>query len=79
MKQDEQWLIAVTAGHWQMHGIREAKLAGLKVIAIDADPAAEGFSISDLSILGSLDDFDIIIKKLKKLSLNFCGAVSFCS
>jgi len=79
MKQEEQWLIAVTAGHWQMHGIREAKLAGLKVIAIDADPAAEGFSISDLSILGSLDDFDIIIKKLKKLSLNFCGTVSFCS
>ena len=47
MNHNEIWLVAVTAGRWQQNGIREAQAAGLKVLAIDADPNAEGFADAD--------------------------------
>ena len=79
MKEDDIWLIAVTAGKWQKHGISEAMGLGIKVLAIDADPKAEGFSIADKSLCISLDNEDSVIKELKELNLNYKGVVSFCS
>jgi biotin carboxylase len=79
MDNTEIWLIAVTAGKWQKHGIKEAMDSGIKVLAIDADPHAEGLSSADKSLYLSLDDIDLVIDELKKLKLNFQGTVSFCS
>ena len=75
----EVWLVAITAGRWQKHGITEARKAGLKVVAVDADPNAEGFQEADKCICINTDDFDGVIKAIKALNLNIQGAVSFCS
>jgi biotin carboxylase len=80
MNLNEQWLIAVTAGRWQRHGIQEARSAGLKVLAIDGDPSAEGFLDAD-KILENVDfdDHKKVIEAIKSLDINIRGAVSFCS
>lgn len=79
MNKDDIWLIAVTAGKWQKHGISEAMGSGIKVLALDADPKAEGFSIADKSLCLSLENEDAVIKELKEMNLNYMGVVSFCS
>ena len=79
MTQDDEWLVAVTAGRWQRHGIQEAKLAGLKILAIDADANAEGFADADHAMHIDFDDHDSIIKSIRDLGFNIKGAVSFCS
>ena len=79
MKRDEKWLISVTTGRWQRHGIREARAIGLKVLGIDTDPDAEGFADVDHKLNISFDDHNKIIRALRELDLNICGAVSFCS
>ncbi|RPG56603.1 MAG: ATP-grasp domain-containing protein [Flavobacteriales bacterium TMED96] len=75
----DKWLISVTAGLIQRHGIRKAKKLGYKVLAIDQDPRAIGFKFSDIKIVSRLDEFNEIIKKIRNLNLNIVGAVSFCS
>ena len=75
----DKWLISVTAGLIQRHGIRKAKKLGYKVLAIDQDPRAIGFKFSDIKIVSRLDDFNEIIKKIRNFNLNIVGAVSFCS
>jgi len=79
MNQDEIWLVAVTAGRWQRHGIREARAAGLKVLAIDADAHAEGFADADQVLHMELGDYEAIIRTLRSLDKNIQGAVSFVS
>ncbi len=73
------WLVAVTAGRWQRHGIVEARKAGLKVVAVDSNPDAEGFQDSDESICMDTNDYDGIIAALRSLDIPIRGAVSFCS
>lgn len=75
----EKWLIAVTAGKWQIHGIREAKALGLKVLGLDSDPMAEGLREVDHKIILPFTNPKSIISELIKLNLNYCGVVSFCS
>lgn len=77
--ESEAWLVAITAGRWQKHGISEARRAGLKVVAVDADSNAEGFHEADKSICIDTDDFEGVIKALRALDINIQGAVSFCS
>ncbi len=77
--QEGQWLIAVTAGRWQRHGIREARAAGLKVLAIDTDPNAEGFVDADQALVFDFSDYATIIQTVHDLDKNIQGAVSFCS
>ncbi len=79
MNTQEQWLVAVTAGRWQRHGIVEAKAAGLKILAVDADTNAEGFADADKVLRIDFTDYAAIIKAIKELNLNIKGAVSFCS
>ena len=79
MKAEDIWLVAVTAGRWQIHGICEAKALGFKILAIDADSDAEGFSYSDYTLNMSFDDHSAIVNAIKGLNLNIRGAVSFCS
>lgn len=79
MNLKEKWLVAVTAGRWQKHGIIESRLAGLKVLALDEDPNAEGFDEADLQLNISFGNPDMVIKILRELRINIQGAVSFCS
>lgn len=76
---DEKWLVSVTAGVIQCHGIIEAKKIGLKVLSIDEDPNAKGFKISDKILNLNLSKSDEILKIIKDLNLNIIGAVSLCS
>jgi biotin carboxylase len=79
VNQDENWLVAVTAGRWQKHGIDEAKRSGLKIIAVDADAKAEGSQNADIFLCMDLDNQDAVINTLKRQGRNIRGAVSFCS
>lgn len=79
MNNEENWLIAVTAGKWQRQGIREARALGLKVLAIDSDPHAEGFIDADKKIVSSFVDYTKVIDAVRNTGLNIRGAVSFCS
>ncbi len=79
MKNDNIWLVAVTAGRWQRHGIKEAKAAGLSVIAIDEDSNAEGFQDADLALKLDFKDYNLVAQKIRSLGKNIRGAVSFCS
>jgi biotin carboxylase len=75
----DTWLVAVTAGRWQMHGIREAQKEGIKVIGIDGDLNAEGLKTVDLPLVIDIAKTDEILTKLRELKLNIKGAISFCS
>ena len=79
MNKQEKWLVAVTAGKFQRHGILEAKAAGIKILALDTNPTATAFADADKVINLSLDDHAAIVREIQKLDLNICGAVSFCS
>jgi biotin carboxylase len=73
------WLVAVTAGRWQINGIRKAKSLGLKVVAIDADPGAAGFAEADHVLNMRLDELDKVLKALTEMRVHLRGAVSFAS
>lgn len=71
--------MAVTAGRWQRHGIAQARRLGLKVIAIDADPQAEGFADADRVLNLGLDEPELVVRQLRAMGIAICGAVSFAS
>jgi biotin carboxylase len=76
---NEDWLIAVTAGRWQQHGILEAKKAGFRVLAVDGDSDAVGMADADLSLSCNLNDSTQVLAKIDEHNLRICGVVSFCS
>ncbi len=73
------WLVAITAGRWQRHGIVEARKAGLKVLAIDSDPDAEGFQDADKCMCIDTNDYEGVVDALQSMDISIRGAVSFCS
>ncbi|MCB9062411.1 MAG: ATP-grasp domain-containing protein [Halobacteriovoraceae bacterium] len=72
-------IIFITAGKWQKCAIEMAKEMGLYVIAIDANPTAEGFSIANKKIICSLENTDEIISEIEKTGTQVLGALSICS
>ncbi len=74
-----KWFVAVTAGRWQVNGIQKAVDMGLKVVAIDADPTAEGFAYADHVINLPLTQINKIISELNAMKVQFCGVASFAS
>ena len=76
---DECWLISVTAGRWQVHGIQQAMKAGLKVLAIDSDCSAPGLSIADIGLCLSLDNHASVVSAVTAQGKCFAGVVSFAS
>ena len=44
------YLLFLGAGEWQAYGIQCAKNLGIKTIAMDANPNAIGFNITDIAI-----------------------------
>ena len=76
---NDQWLVSVTAGKIQCHGILEAKNLGYKIISIDQDPNAEGFKISEKIINHNLNETEKILKTIDDFNLNIVASVCFCS
>ncbi len=73
------WLIAVTAGRWQLNGIRSAQAAGIRVFAIDADRNAPSLALADHALCAPIDDWNTIKEAILKAGISPSGGVSFCS
>jgi biotin carboxylase len=73
------WFIAVTAGRWQICGIKRLQELGYSVVAIDSDPKAEGLAIAEKAICRKLDDTLAILDELEELRTSICGVTSFVS
>jgi biotin carboxylase len=71
--------IFVTAGHWQLPAINRAKEMGFYCVAIDSNPDAPGFAVSDMSIVAGLNDLERITNAIDALSLEVCAVMSYCS
>lgn len=69
------WLIAVTAGRWQLASIKKAQQLGIKVIAIDSSAEAEGLAVADIAIIAELSDLSKIVQQIT-LALIDVGAIS---
>lgn len=67
---DESTLICLAAGPSQVPLIKCAKGMGFKIIAIDKDPNAIGFSYSDYAINVSTHNFQEILPELDNLAKN---------
>lgn len=75
----KKWFIAVTAGKWQYSSIRYLKNLGFQVVAIDSDPLAEAFSLSDFNIVSNLSNVQYVLNQLDSLGVTFSGVASFVS
>lgn len=73
----EKWLVAVGAGHWQVPGIVAARAEGLKVLALDGNPKAEGFRHADLSATADIRDASEVLAAVARSGIEPSGAVAF--
>ncbi|MBF0603465.1 MAG: ATP-grasp domain-containing protein [Nitrospirae bacterium] len=78
-KDRETWLVAVTAGKWQEHGIRSAQAAGLRIMALDGDPAAPGLKNVDYSAVVDVRSPEAVEKVVRDSGIQPSGAISFAS
>jgi biotin carboxylase len=76
---NEPWLVAVCAGRWQLHGIRSARRCGLRVLALDGDPAAPGFREADRSMVVDVLDPEAVISAVERCGIQPAGAISLVS
>lgn len=76
---NDKWLLAISAGRWQLAGIRAAKAAGLKVIAVDNDPSAAGFAAADERLVLDIKDPEPIRNALAGIGLRPDGVIAFCN
>ncbi len=65
--QQVNYFVSIGAGLNQIPLISEAKKLGLNVIGVDANASAPGFYHCDLKIQESIENFDVIYKKLLEL------------
>jgi len=73
----ERWLVAVGAGRWQLPGIVAARSEGLKVLAVDGNPEAEGFRHADLSAIADIRDAAEVLAAVARAGIAPSGAVAF--
>lgn len=78
-KRDQRWLAMVSAGRWQVHGIRCAQRAGLCVLALDGDAAAPGLAIADMSVVVDIRDPAAVVDAVARTGVTPSGVVSFVS
>lgn len=76
---EKRWLIAIGAGRWQLPGIQAARLAGLKVIAVDGNSRAEGLSQADESLVVDIRDASAVIAAILETGISPSGAIAFCN
>lgn len=76
---NDKWMIAMTAGTWQLDGIKKAKALGFKVLGIDASEAAPGLTICDEFLVVDIFDKELLLDSIKKVNITPIGVVSYCS
>jgi len=78
MDDSPKCLICLGAGVSQLPLIQAAKRRGYSVIAIDRDPDAPGFSLSDIKIIESTYDAENVLNALHSIEKqhHFCGLVA---
>lgn len=79
MTSEEKWIVAATAGRWQLPGISAAKSKGFKVLAIDGNPECPGFRIADDYILEDIGNVDKILELIERSNYQLVGSMSYCS
>ncbi|MBF0096742.1 MAG: ATP-grasp domain-containing protein [Magnetococcales bacterium] len=75
----ERWLVAVTAGRWQMHGIRMAQRAGLRVFAVDGSDDAPGLAIADHAMVVDARSPQAVVEAVRGSGIEPSGAIAFVS
>lgn len=75
----ETWLIAVGAGRWQLPGIRAARAAGLKVLAVDGSAHAPGLAQADHSLVVDIRDAALVVDAVAGSGIKPAGAIAFCN
>lgn len=76
---EELWLVAVSAGRWQISGIRAALNSGLKVLALDGDHIAQGMEIATKSVVVDIKDPNAVLTAIESSGIRPVGVVSFVS
>jgi len=79
MNNDNTWLVALSAGHWQLSGIRAAMRQGLQVLALDGDPDASGLGLSTQAQAVDIKDPDLVLASIQESGIEPSGVVSFVS
>lgn len=62
-------VLCVGAGKEQCYAIKKAKEQGLRVVAIDRNPQAQGLNIADIGIVQDIKDVDKVIAIAKKYDI----------
>lgn len=78
-KTDNLWLVSISAGRWQLSGIRAALTLGIHVFALDGDSSAPGLSIATKSAVVDIKDPQAVLSVLKTSGIVPDGVVSFVS
>lgn len=73
----EHWLVAVGAGYFQVPGIKAAIKAGIRVLAIDGNPAAPGLMIADRATVADIRSPDQVLRAVDANSIEPSGAIAF--
>ncbi len=73
------WLVAVSAGRWQLHGIARAQNAGIRVFALDGDPGAPGLAAADRGVCVDIRDAGAVVRAVEESGIDPAGAISFVS
>ncbi len=73
------WLIALSAGRWQVSGIQAALDNGLRVLALDGDPNAVGLIIATKSMVVDIKDRQAVLAAIEQAGVMPDGVVSFVS
>ena len=71
------WLVAVGAGFFQLPGIRTAREAGMKVLAIDGNPNAPGLKIADCAAVADIRSPEHVIRAVADSGIFPSGAIAF--
>jgi biotin carboxylase len=78
-KNEQPWLIVISAGRWQITGIRTAMAAGIRVLALDGDKSAEGLSFATKKIVVNIKDPQAVLAAAKSSGIQPNGVISFAS
>lgn len=76
---EKPWFFAISAGRWQLSGIKRALDSGMNVFAIDGDPNASGFKIATKSLVVDIKDTNAVLSAIKNSGITPDGVVSFVS
>lgn len=78
-KKIKPWLVVISAGRWQVSGIHAAIKQGVRVLALDGDPNAEGLKIATKSVVVDIKNPDAVLSSIKSVEIIPNGVVSFAS